>query len=279
MSRFRGTSPYPFMLAILALGLLVGAGCKKERGRSRGSGPSARSQAKAGTARHAKSGGKTKRGNKKANAGKRNQGRKANASGKKRQTSRNRNKKAGKSSSTRENGDSRTAGGSALEASSKALDGIRLTVPMGWLVSEMDDNEAGIRACYRLPKSMADHDDVTVVVVHIPTIRGQEKEQLLEWFEKKLLPDGIPLVEAVHQRTVALTGIHVTIAEMTGTLVDDERRDAGFEVQPYRMLVAILDHPQGPHVVRIIGPASSFRNWEATMMKFLGSARLVPQKS
>lgn len=100
---------------------------------------------------------------------------------------------------------------------------------------------------------------------------------LIGWFGQELaLSRSIPSADDLNLREVALGGITVTIAEMVGA----RRRDGGSRTEDplgrHMVVIAILDHPDGPHVVRASGPAESFLKQYKSILTYIQSARIVP---
>ncbi|MCH7721353.1 MAG: hypothetical protein IH988_10270 [Planctomycetes bacterium] len=238
MSRWRRPAFYLAAMAALSIGLGLGVACKKE---SKHSGRGSRE----------------------------------------RQAQSQKNKDGGARRGGANTARSRNRGG-RRESAKKAvsyppLESIQLVVPKGWHRYPVKEPTGGLRASYRLPGALTDPGDVLVLLEYVPGIRRHEQAMLIKWFGKELaLTHSVPTAEAMKVREVPLGKMTVTIAEMSG-----KRRRAGgsrTEDSPVRhmVVIAILDHPDGPHVVRASGPAESFLKQYKSILTYIQSARIVP---
>lgn len=237
MSRRRFPVLYTAAVAALAIGMALGVACKKE---SKHSGRGSRD----------------------------------------RQAQSQKNKGGGAKRGGAKSARSRNRGGRGASAKHTLtfppLESIQLEVPKGWSRYYVKEPTTGLRASYRLPGVSPDSEDVIVRLDHVPGIRGREQAMLIRWFWQELVFSGsAPTAEAMNIHQVPLGGITVTIAEMVGA----RRRDSGSRTEdpPVRhmVVIAILNHPDGPHVVRASGPAQSLRKWYKSILTYIRSARLV----
>lgn len=154
------------------------------------------------------------------------------------------------------------------------LVGITFIVPTGW---ENQPIQAGgamaPKAVYKIPATKPDDEAGMVRITHYPEMKGKDEQNIDRWIAQVSKADG-----QLAARTDAKIdkfeegNIRVTWLDISGN-VKMTMRDTG---KPnHRMIAAIVDHPKGPHFVVAAGPVDSMKTWEADIMAFLKSAKVV----
>ena len=236
MSRWRRPAFYLAAMAALSIGLGLGVACKKEQSGRGSRGRQAQSQKDKG--------GGAKRG---------------------------------ASKSSRSRGRNRRAASATNVLTYPLLESIKLDVPKGWSRYYVKKPTTGLRASFRLPGVGPDSDDGLVLLEHAPGIKGREQAMIAGWFVQELaLPRSIPTAEEMNIREVRAGEITVTMAEMVGPRRRIGAPPSDLPAVRHMVIIAILDHPNGPHVVRAGGPAQSLRRWHKSILTYINSARIAP---
>lgn len=156
------------------------------------------------------------------------------------------------------------------DGKSLALDGITMTVPAAWV--EQPTGGAGSmapKAVYQIPHPAG--DPASVRITHFPGMKGMDDANIQRWLGQVQRTDGSPATRDDGTLTVDLIGdVRVTTLDVTGS-IKPTMRDAAKTDQ--RMIAGIIDHPQGPHFVVVVGDKSLMDAQADTILAFLKSAR------
>jgi hypothetical protein len=71
------------------------------------------------------------------------------------------------------------------------------------------------------------------------------------------------------------SGLKITLLDVSGTYVAEVTPGSTehFNKPGFRQLAAVVDTPNGPHFVKVVGPAATVAKWEDSVMSFLKSLR------
>lgn len=158
------------------------------------------------------------------------------------------------------------------------LDGITLTLPEGWVRDESPRAPGRFAAAgkvqFLLPKAEGETADVTITVHHYPLMKGMDEANVERWLSQFIQPDGRPTVEVATQADYQLGEVSVTLVDIPGTM----RPGGGMGSEPakenYRMLAAVINHPNGPHFFKLKGPADAVQRSKPSAVAFLKSAKI-----
>ena len=158
------------------------------------------------------------------------------------------------------------------ERTARELDlaGLKLAIPSGWTREEVTPGPLAPVAVLRI------HDpsgDGTVQVTRYLGAKGPELEErsIERWVGQVTKANGQPSSRAdAKVERMQLGPVRITTVDLAGT-VKTSPRDTGEPGQ--RMFSAIIDHPAGPHLVTIVGPARAMSKWDAAIDGFLRSAK------
>ena len=174
-------------------------------------------------------------------------------------------------------GDSEAAGptGSATELAANsdtvlALTGLTMTVPTGWVRDPVEPRPMAPKAAFRIPDTGGHLEDCIVRVSHYPAMKGKDELNIRRWIGQVARPDGSRATRDDATVTVTESGdVRLTVVDVTGSV----RLTMRAEPTPNRRLIAaIVDHPQGPHFVRVSGDVQSMEQARPAIDAFLGSA-------
>jgi hypothetical protein len=158
----------------------------------------------------------------------------------------------------------------ALGTARTTLEGITLTVPVGWS-AEPARVPPGMpaalapKAVYSLTTGIADPDVVNVRVSHFPEMKAKEdmvQDNLNRWYTMLQQPDGRPTSEVARTETYEAGPARVTVTRFTGR--KGKSADRG-------MIGAIIEHPNGPFFVKATGSAAGIEAWAPHIELYLKS--------
>jgi hypothetical protein len=129
-----------------------------------------------------------------------------------------------------------------------------------------------------LPSEGDDVGDVEMVVTHFPNMKGMDDANLRRWYGQFSQPDGSSTAAASERADFEVDDdIQVTLVDIPGTMSTGGMMGGAVTTkQDYRMLAAIINHPAGPHFVKVTGPADAVERWKPATVAFLKSAERSP---
>jgi hypothetical protein len=147
--------------------------------------------------------------------------------------------------------------------------GLSLTPPAGWKAFDAGSGPLAPVAAFLLERAEGDSADASARLTHFPDMRGRItlEQQLERWFGQVQQPDGRPTSEVAKTETFQVGEVVITLADMTGSI-------AGVPNQ--RMLAAMIVHAEGPHFLKVQGPASTVEKWYPSVLEYLKSAKVTP---
>ena len=150
------------------------------------------------------------------------------------------------------------------------LAGLKMTIPAGWVKEEVKPGPMAAVAALRISDPGGDG---TVQITRYLGAKGKEMEDrtIERWVGQVTKANGAPMTLAdakIERRQVG--PVRITTVDLSGT-VKMSPRDTGEAGS--RMISAIVDHPAGPHLVTIVGPARSMAKWDSAIDGFLKSAK------
>ncbi len=158
------------------------------------------------------------------------------------------------------------------------LNGITLTLPEGWVRDESPRASGQFAAAgkvqFRLPKTEDEPEDVTITVHHYPLMKGMDAANVDRWLSQFIQPDGRSTVEVATQADYQLGEVSVTLVDIPGTMRPGAGMGSGPAKENYRMLAAVINHPNGPHFFKLKGPADAVQRSKPSAVAFLKSAKI-----
>lgn len=153
-----------------------------------------------------------------------------------------------------------------------ALTGLTMTVPKGWQAGSVGQGMFKAVAAFRLPRSGDDAADCEVRITYYPNMKGMDDRNIDRWLGSMSRPDGSPSTrDHAKITTTELGAVRLTVVEVDGSLRQGMTGSGG-SLADQRLVAAIVDHPDGPHFIKISGGAASMNQWAASIDAFLKSA-------
>ena len=151
---------------------------------------------------------------------------------------------------------------------------LKFDAPAGW-VSKTPSSSMRV-AEFTLPKLASDPEDGTVTVYYFGNQGGSVQANIDRWVGQLAQPDGRASKDVAKTTTLeSKSGLKITLLDVSGTYVAEVTPGSTehFNKPGFRQLAAVVDTPNGPHFVKVVGPAATVKKWEAEVTSFLKSLR------
>jgi hypothetical protein len=145
--------------------------------------------------------------------------------------------------------------------------GVSLTPPAGWKAFEAGSGPLAPVAAFLLERVEGDSADASARLTYFPNMRDTVTldSQLERWYGQVQQADGKPTSEVAKRETFEAGGATITVADMTGSISG---------VPDQRMIAAVIIHPEGPHFLKVQGPAKTIEKWHDSVIEYLKSAKV-----
>jgi hypothetical protein len=152
---------------------------------------------------------------------------------------------------------------------------LKFEAPAGW-VSKTPSSSMRL-AEFTLPKVAGDAEDATVTVYFFGSGQGGTVQANLDrWIGQMAQPNSRASKDVAKTTTLqSRSGLKVTLVDVSGTYIAEVTPGSAerFNKPGFRQLAAVVETPNGPHFVKLTGPAATVAKWEASAMGFLKSLR------
>jgi hypothetical protein len=151
---------------------------------------------------------------------------------------------------------------------------LKFDAPAGW-VSKTPSSSMRL-ADFTLPKVASDAEDATVTVYYFGAQGGSIQANIDRWVGQLAQPDGRASKDVAKTTTLeSKSGLKITLLDVSGTYVAEVTPGSAehFNKPGFRQLAAVVDTPNGPHFVKVIGPSATVAKWEGSVMSFLKALR------
>lgn len=155
------------------------------------------------------------------------------------------------------------------------LAALAFDVPPGW--TAVPTSSSMRVADFTLPRAAADAEDATATLYFFGGTGGSIQANLDRWVGQIAQPDGTPS-SAVARSTklTSASGLSITHVDLTGTYVAEVTPGSAerHNKPGFRLRAAVVDSPDGPYFVKVVGPAATLAKWDAAISAFLRSLRV-----
>lgn len=152
------------------------------------------------------------------------------------------------------------------------LTGLTMTIPDGWTRLAVKPGAFSAKAAFQLPGGAGDDAGCRVRVTHYPGMKGKNDLNIQRWLSQVKQADGSASTrDNAKVSTVARDDVTMTLLDVTG-VVNTSMDGTGAGQTDYRLIAAILDHPDGPHFIKASGDSKSMAKWAESISAFLESA-------
>ena len=114
-----------------------------------------------------------------------------------------------------------------------------------------------------------------VRVTHYREMKGKDEMNIRRWVMQVAKPDGTPSAPKDAAITETDLGdVKLTVVQLDGA-IGASMRGGGSATPGQRLVAAIVDHPKGPHFVKITGPVKAMEGHKAAINASLRSAKVA----
>ncbi len=163
-------------------------------------------------------------------------------------------------------------GNPAVVGDKLSLAGTTMTIPEGWKSQPVRKSMMGPVAVFHLPKAEGDPADAVARVTHFPAMKGMDDRNIDRWLSQVKHPDGRDMTRDDAKISTTRQGmVKLTVVDVSG-VVNPRSDGTGAGAPDHRLIAAIVDHPKGPHFIKISGGLATMKHWEESINAFLKSA-------
>src|SRR5678815_3542901 len=144
---------------------------------------------------------------------------------------------------------------------------LKFGAPAGW-ASKTPSSSMRL-AEFTLPKVASDPEDGTLTVYYFGNQGGSVQANIDRWIGQLAQPDGRASKDVAKTTTLeSKSGLKITLLDVSGTYVAEVTPGSTehFNKPGFRQLAAVVDTPDGPHFVKVVGPAATVAKWEDSVM-------------
>lgn len=153
------------------------------------------------------------------------------------------------------------------------IQGLALTIPADWVVEPFQPSAmSGTVAAYRLSKAEGDSEDAILKFSHFPGMKGKDADNVTRWLGQVVV-DGKPISkEAANFKVEEMGNVRLTTMDAAGA-ISTSMMGGGAATPGQRMISAIIDHPQGPHFLKVAGAEKTIAKWRDSIYAVMKSAK------
>lgn len=163
--------------------------------------------------------------------------------------------------------------GEAEQGTRQELGTLTVAVPEGWEVQT--PTSAMRKAQYGLPRQGSDGEDALLVVYHFGSDQGGSVDaNLKRWYGQIRQPDGKSTADLAQVSTKQVSGMPVTVVDVTGTYAPSAMGPMVPATPPkdgYRMVAAIVTTGEGDYYFKLTGPEHTVAYWQDSFHRFVDS--------
>lgn len=164
----------------------------------------------------------------------------------------------------------------ALTVSTASADSLKYDVPEGWLTRAPSSSMRV--AEFTLPRAEGDPEDADLVLYFFGGTGGSVEANLERWLGQVTQPDGRASRDVARTTTFSTNGLRITLLDVAGTYVaevapgsSERHNKPGFRLQ-----AAVIQTPDGPYFVKLVGPERTVQKQDASFTTFLKSMSVTP---
>jgi hypothetical protein len=148
---------------------------------------------------------------------------------------------------------------------------LQFTPDKKWIV---DPPTSSMRvAQYRLPLIEGDAEDTSLILYFFGGGGGSIQANLDRWVSQMAQPDGSDSQKQAKIKNSTINGLKVTLLDLAGTYQAETAPGAGtrYNKPNYRMIAGVIETPNGPYFIKLVGPARTVEHWQTSFNTFLNS--------
>ena len=148
---------------------------------------------------------------------------------------------------------------------------LKFTVPPGWIEEERTSSMRV--AQYRLTPAEGDTENGSVVLYYFGQGQGGSTAANIERWVSQMKQADSRSKEVAKEERLEVNGLRVATVDVAGTYVAETTPGSGtFENRSgYRLLAAVVETPNGPYFLKLVGPEKTVARWNESFLGFLKS--------
>lgn len=174
---------------------------------------------------------------------------------------------------SQESGEQKKPAANVQQKAATQSSGVTWSVPEGW--QEEPPSSSMRKAQFRLARAEGDPEDASVVIFYFRGQGGSVQANIERWYGQFKQPDGKPTAETAKIKQQTANDLKQTLVEISGTYLFKANMMASkaTEKPNYKMLGGIVEAPNGPWFVKMVGPAKTMDKWRDSFYAFMQSFR------
>ncbi|GIK16417.1 MAG: hypothetical protein BroJett003_13810 [Planctomycetota bacterium] len=154
--------------------------------------------------------------------------------------------------------------------------GLVLTIPESWTNQPLPLTPMAPVCILHLPPEGAAQDLAEVRITYFPSMHGMPPDLNIDrWLKQMKDGEGKDLTREAAKITSRNVGdLSITIVDASGQIVISGPGMPATNIADGRMIAAIVDHPRGPHFIKITGPKVTLDKWAEAAYAFIETAKL-----
>ncbi len=126
-----------------------------------------------------------------------------------------------------------------------------------------------------LPRADNDAEDASLVIYFFGGTGGSVQANLDRWLGQLTQPDGRRTKDVAKMSSRLINGLSVTSFDATGTYVAEVTPGSPerFNKPGFRMRAAVVQTPDGPYFIKVVGPTRTVTRWDRDFETFLQTVR------
>jgi hypothetical protein len=154
--------------------------------------------------------------------------------------------------------------------------GLAFAAPPGW--RKVATTSSMRVADFALPHVEGDSEDAELVLYYFGGGGGSVEANMQRWVGQMQQPDGRDSGALAKREARKVNGLDVTLLDLTGTYVAEMAPGASERNNKpkFRMRAAVIETPQGPYYIKLVGPERTIAKWSSSFDRFLGSLKFAP---
>jgi hypothetical protein len=151
--------------------------------------------------------------------------------------------------------------------------GVTFKAPAGW--KSVPSSSSMRVAQFALPRAAGDTVDGELVVYYFGGSGGTIDANIARWIGQMRQADGKPSDKVAKQSKRSLNGLPATLVDVSGTYVAEMTPGSPTRHNSpnFRLRAVVIETPNGPYFIKLVGPASTVAAHEKAFEQFLSSVQ------
>jgi hypothetical protein len=132
-------------------------------------------------------------------------------------------------------------------------------------------------ADFTLPKVAADREDASLTIYFFGAGQGGNVQaNINRWVGQMAQPDGTPSAQVAKTTTLTANGLKITLVDVSGTYIAEVTPGSTerFNKPGFRQRAAVIETPEGPYFIKLVGPVATVARWDESFLAFLKTVRM-----